>query len=223
MSQIYFAVGTTLANMVNLETTYGLFAHGFESAPIPLTGSVRRRTFAGVTRHDGYINGGLFIDYAARADLNEFLYARFGYPASADAALYMTLIDEDGHYSPFLLRAEKPTFQVSNKALVRQIVFPLWNCVLQSATKTTTASLTASERLVYANTAGGGFTATLCAANAVQANTVISIVKTSATGTLTIARAGSDTINGGASSLTRTENYSRVDLVSDGVSAWVTI
>lgn len=221
MPQTYFAVGSTLANMVNLESTYGLFAHGFESAPIPLTGGVRRRSLAAVSRHDGWINGGLFIDYAARTDLNEFLYARFGYPASADAALYMTLIDEDGHYSPFLLRAEKPTFQVSNKALVRQIVFPLWNCVLQSATKTSNFTVTTSTRLLYADTTSGSVTFALPAVAGVNPYTVFSFVKTASANNMVLDPNSTEQI-AGASTLTITAQYERADIYTDG-SAWYRI
>ena len=158
------------------------------------------------------------MDVAARADLNEFLYARFGYPASADAALYMTLIDEDGHYSPFLLRAEKPTFQVSNKALVRQIVFPLWNCVLQSATKTANFTVTTSTRLLYADTASGSITFALPAVAGVNANTVFSFVKTASANNMVLDPSGSETIEN-ASTLTVTAQYERVDVYTDG-SAW---
>ncbi len=65
---------------------------------------------------------------------------------------------------------------------------------------------------------------TLCAASAVQVNTVVSIVKyVSALNTLSIARGGSDTIQNGTASLTRTALGARVDLVSDGVSNWTVI
>ncbi len=217
MTFAYFSVGTTLANMVNLET-YGLFAHGFEVAPIPLTGGVRRQSLAAVTRHDGNINGGLYIDYATRAHLNAFVYALFGYPASADVALYMTLIDENGHYSPFSLRAEKPSFQVADKVHARQIVFPLRKCELQSSTKTANFTVTTSTRLLYANTASGSITFALPAVAGVTVDTVFSFVKTSASNNMVIDPNSSELV-GGASTLTVTAQYERVDLYTDG-TAW---
>lgn len=223
MAQTYFSIGSTLAGLTNIESTYGLIANVLPDARIPLTGGIRRRSLAGVSRADGFINGVLRVDFAAQSELDSFVYAIFGGYTTVSAAKYMSLIDETGHYSSFYGYIDKPSSSVVSGGYLRNIEFQLAALTLQTVTKTTTASLTASERLVYANTAGGGFTATLCAANAVQANTVVSVVKTSATGTLTVARAGSDTINGGTSSLTRTSNYSRIDLVSDGVSAWVTI
>lgn len=220
----YYAIGSTLAGLVNMSTYFRFSPRSVRSSqPTPLMGGVRRRALSGIGRADGFINSALTLDFASQAQYEAFIYAVFGSFTTASIQRYFTLFDVSGHFSPYLGYIEQPTMNWETSDALTNLVFPLSNLVLQTATKTTTASLTSSERLVYANTAGGGFTATLCAANAVQASTVVSVVKTSGTGTLTIARAGSDTINGGTSSLTRTTIYSRVDLVSDGASAWTTI
>lgn len=88
----------------------------------------------------------------------------------------------------------------------------------------TSFSFQITDRLVVSNTA---FTAprtgTLPAANAVSAGRTISFFDTlpaiNGANTLTIARAGSDTINGAASFVCAVPG-ARWDLVSDGVSRW---
>jgi len=223
MAQTYFSIGSTLAGLTNIESTYGLIANVLPDARIPLTGGIRRRSLAGVSRADGFINGVLRVDFAAQSELDSFVYAIFGGYTTVSAAKYMTLIDETGHYSSFYGYIDKPSSSVVSGGYLRNIEFQLAALTLQTVTKTSNATLTASERLVYASTASGNVTLTLVAASSVQANTVVSVVKTSASNTLSIQRGGSDTLNGGTSAITRTANYARVDLVSDGVSAWVTI
>jgi hypothetical protein len=220
----YYATGATLAGMVNLST---YFKHPPRSvrgnSPTPLTGGVRRRSLSGRMRADGFIDSALVFDYVSQAQYEAFVYAVFGGFTTVSAQRYFTLFDASGHFSPYYGFIELPTVNWETSDALTTVVFPLSNLVLQSVTKSTTATLTASERLAYCNTGSGGFTVTLCAANAVQASTIVSLVKTSASNTLTIARAGSDLINGASTSLTRTANYARVDLVSDGAAAWVTL
>ena len=80
-----------------------------------------------------------------------------------------------GHQNSFWY-IDKPSSSVVSGGYLRNIEFQLAALTLQTVTKTTTASLTASERLgLYANTAGGGFTATLCAANADAKRTRLSV------------------------------------------------
>lgn len=222
MPSSYTSIGATLAGLVNVERVYTLISHGLPSALTPLTGLVRRRTLSGRPRHDGAIDGTLQIDYGSRAALNNFMNGVFGGWTTPGVQRYLTLLDESGQYSPFLGYIEKPTFEVAPGGALRSIVFPLLDLTLQSVSKNTNATLTASERLVYADTSSGNITLTLPAASAVGAYTVVSVVKAAAANTLTAQRAGSDTLNGGTS-VALTAQYARVDLVSDGVSKWTSL
>ena len=88
---------------------------------------------------------------------------------------------------------------------------------LAVATKTTTYTATGNDGLLIGDTSGGGFTITLPSA-ASNPGKVLRF-KNIGTNTLTLARAGSDTIDG-ATSRTLTVQYEAIELVSDGASAW---
>ena len=220
----YFAIApdAELANLINVETWTKLPPHILPDRAIPLTGKVRRRALSGAARHDGMIEGVLAFDLMARADFNTFMIAVFGDFVTPSKQISLTLIDESGTYSPFLGTIEKPTFEIAAGGMLREITFPLADLTLQSVTKTGAYTITAADRLVYGDTSGGSFTLTLPAASAIQPNTVISVGKVGASNTLTVQRVGADTINGGTS-LALTANAARIDLVSDGVSKWVSI
>ncbi len=222
----YFAIApdAELANLINVETWTKLPPHILPDRAISLTGKVRRRALSGAARHDGMIEGVLAFDLMARTDFNTFMIAVFGDGGftTPSKQISLTLIDESGTYSPFLGTIEKPTFEIAAGGILREITFPLADLTLQSVTKTGAYTITAGDRLVYGDTSGGSFTLTLPAASAIQPNTVISVGKVGASNTLTVQRVGADTINGGTS-LALTANAARVDLVSDGVSRWVSI
>ncbi len=223
MARGYYAIGTTLAGMVNLSTYFTYPPKSVRnSQPVPLAGGVRRRALSGRMRASGAINGVLLFDYMPQAEYEAFMFAVFGGFDVASVQRYFMLFDESGHYSPFSGWIERPTIAWETDKALTAVAFPLHDLALKSVTKTT-ATLTASERLAYSNSAGGNTTITLMAASAVQANTVVSVQKTAAANTVSVARGGSDTINGATSSLTLTALGDRVDLVSDGVSAWVTL
>ncbi len=217
----YFAIAPDAnpANLINVETWTKLPPHVLPDRAIPLTGKVRRRALSGAARHDGHIDGALTFDLLARADFNAFVQAVFGGFTTSSQHISLTLIDELGYYSPFLGYIEKASFTIAPGGMLRDITFPLANLTLHSVTKTSAATLTAADRLVYGDTSGGSFTLTLPAASALQPRTVLSVGKVGAGGTLTVERAGADTLNGG-SSLAFTGDGERVDLVSDGVGAW---
>lgn len=80
----------------------------------------------------------------------------------------------------------------------------------------TTQPLTNSDRVILAS---GTITLTLPAASTKIRLTIIN----TGSGTITIQRAGSDTINGGTGSLTNAVQYTSNELVSDGGTAWYTI
>ncbi len=92
--------------------------------------------------------------------------------------------------------------------------------VVQS--KTTTYGILASDDLVNGDASGGGFTLTLPAATSVRPVTIIRTDSTYANA-LTVARAGSDTIEYQGSSLTSFNLYTineTLVLIPDGTSKW---
>lgn len=223
----YFALGTTLANMVNVETWVDIPPHILDEGPAPLLGPVLIRLASGATRRDGFISHVWRFDLATRDDFNTLIYNITGaHFTTQSRQVYLSTIDETGHYSPFLAYVERPYpqegYRLRNGGFIDALVVRFNRLRLQSVTKTTTYSITTSDRLVYGDTSGGSFTVTLPAASSATANTVYSVEKTAAANTLTIAADGSDTVNGG-SSLSLTSINSRYDLVSDGVSAWTSI
>lgn len=88
-----------------------------------------------------------------------------------------------------------------------------------------TATLAATVRSVIAanNTSAQTHTLTLPAASAVPANTVLYFFYDGASQATSIARAGSDTIDGGTSSLAINTTTVVRRLKSDGVSAWTSV
>jgi hypothetical protein len=231
MSDDFFAFGTTLAAMDNWETYYGdrlsQPPHLLPSDLVPLVGDVSNRALSGQLSRDGYSTARLVVPLIHADDLNALLVGLFGNYTTASIQCYFTSVDETNHYSPFYAWIDRPVirdYQVVLGGLYRQqVAFPLTNCIIQTIAASSTHSQTSSERLIYADTTGGDFTVTLPSAAGVTANTIYSIMKTAAAHTLTIARAGSDTINGSASSLTLTALYGRYDYYSDGASAWRTV
>lgn len=97
-------------------------------------------------------------------------------------------------------------FQATNGALVPIVA------------KTTTYAATTNDEVILADATSASFTITLPAAN--TAGKVLCITKSDATAnTVTIARAGSDTIAGVTSRIIKTR-YAQLRLVSDGTSTW---
>lgn len=218
----YYAIGSTLAGLVNMSTYFRFSPRSVRSSqPTPLMGGVRRRALSGIGRADGFINSSLTLDFASQAQYEAFVYAVFGGFTTASIQRYFTLFDVSGHFSPYLGYIEQPTMNWETSDALTNLVFPLSNLVLQSATKTSGYTVTTSDRLLYANTSGGSITFALPAVAGVVANTVFSFVKTSASNTMTLDPNASETING-ASTYAVTANYSRVDVYSNG-SQWIVL
>lgn len=220
MPTSYAAIGTTLAGLANIETAYGVVNHALDGVP-PLTGLVRRRALSGRPRHDGAINEALRFDVATRAQLNAFMNAVFAGWETPGAQVYVSLLGEDGYYSPWQAYIEKPSFTVAPGGTRIGVEFPLWNLALQSVTKTGNATITTAERLVYGDTTSGSVTLTLPAAASVTAYTVYSFVKTVAANSLVLDGNASETIDG-ATTKTLTAQYARADIYSTG-SAWLSL
>lgn len=83
-------------------------------------------------------------------------------------------------------------------------------------------ALVAADRSVVASTSGADYALTLMAANAVPAGTILYFYFSTGANTVTITRAGADTIDGGTTLALNTANKVR-RLQSDGVSAWTSV
>lgn len=222
----YFALGTTLANMVNIETVVSVPPTILDDGAAPLSGAVATRTGSGNTRRDGYIFHNWRLDLAFRAEFNALITSLTGAHFTAQSRnLYISTIDETGYYSPFLCAVDKPypqdNYRLSNGGFLRELVVPFARLRLQSVAKTTTYSITTADRLVYCDATAGNFTVTLPAAASVVANTVYSVEKTTAANVVTIEGNGAETVNS-AANVALTAINSRYDLVSNG-TAWTSV
>lgn len=95
-----------------------------------------------------------------------------------------------------------------------------WAAVSSMCAPTLTAKTTTYTAVIADFVLGTGtFTVTLPAASSATATCKILDVKNVSTGVITVARAGSDTIDG-ATSYTLDVQYQNVTLASDGASAW---
>lgn len=226
MPRHYFAIGTTLANMVNLETYVAIAPHVLPANLTPLSGPVKTRIMDASARRDGWVNSLWSWDRLSFADWRALVHNVMGGFAVASRQLYITTIGEDGYYSPFLCVVDKPYPQGELQPAigghdVMNIQMPINDAVLQSVTKTANYSVTTSDRLVYGDTSGGNVTLTLPAAASVTPNTVYSFQKTSASNTLTLDGNSSETIDG-ATTQALTLLNARLDIVSDG-TAWKSV
>jgi hypothetical protein len=219
----YFAIAAngTLASLVNV-TTLTEFDPSIEEEKLtPLTGKVRRKTYAGVMRHDGYIDSELFFNVMRVSSYRTFMNTIFGGFNVASKAVALTLLTEDGYYTSFVGRVEKPTFAYTNEAWLKNIRFPLSDLIKQAVPKSSNYTVTTSDRLINVDTSGGSVTLALPALAGVTVNTVFSAVKTSASNSLIFDPNSSELIEG-ASTYTLTAQYSRIDFYSDG-SQWKVI
>lgn len=222
MARSYYAIGSTLAGMVNLHTYFTYPPKSVRNnQPVPLAGGVRRRALSGKLRASGWINSVLWFDYVPQSEYEAFIYAVFGGFTTASVQRYFTLFDESGHYSSFYGYIERPSVAWETDKALTTVAFPLSKLILQSVTKTANYTVTTADHLVYADTTGGNITLTLPALAGVTQNVVYSFQKTAAANTLTLDADGSETIDG-AATLALTAQHARVDLVSNG-SQWLTI
>jgi hypothetical protein len=84
-----------------------------------------------------------------------------------------------------------------------------------------TTTLDETDNLVDGNATGGAFTITLPAAADIPAGRAITVVKVDASGNaVSVARAGSDTINGAATNISISTQWAGKRFISNGVSAW---
>jgi hypothetical protein len=140
-----------------------------------------------------------------------------GIPATIPGYEWFNAVQEE-LVAPVLRAGLTP--DVADQAQLRKAMDRLYGGGLRTVTANTT--LTADDAgLVLINAAGGAVTVTLPAASAANARPIrIDLVRTdTSANTVTIQRAGSDTIEG-ALSVPLAPNYSKVSLLSDGASLW---
>ena len=105
-----FAIGTTLANMVNVEVNY--LTRDLLNVPpegrVPFVGSVGKRP-NGILKRDGFKNGQWVLDVTEQEAFNAFLLSIFGSYTLNSKKMYVSTIDESGHYSPFYVNFERPS------------------------------------------------------------------------------------------------------------------
>lgn len=217
----YYAVGSTLAGLVNVETYTEFPPRAVDGNAIPLLGGVRRRALSGRPRASGWINGVLLFEGMTRDAYRAFVYAVFGGFDVTGVQRYFTLFDESGAFSPFQGYIERATPTYGDDSTLLGVAFPLSKLVLQSVTKTANYTVGLGDHLVYGDTTSGNVTLTLPALSGVTQNVVYSFQKTAAANSLVIDGNGSETVNGNAN-VTLTAQHARVDLVSNG-SQWLTI
>lgn len=224
MTDAYYSIGTTLANMQNIETAYGMLANTKDTEGIALLPPGKERVASGALVRNGAISTGLAFSLVTAEQLRAFTYGVFGGLTTASASVFITAIDEYSRYSPFAVTIDRPyveDYELENNVWRRQMIVPCYGWALQEVTKTGNATLTTSERLVNGDTSGGNITLTLPVASAPEPDTVFSIVKTAAANTLTVDGNGSEAIDGSAT-IALTAAFERLDMVSNG-NGWVRI
>lgn len=226
MTWTYCAIGTTLANLVNIESLLTFDTIYIpEDGRVPLVGGVNKRV-NGVLKRDGFANG-KWITTAEQEEFNAFLLSIFGSYTLSSKKLYVSTVDESNHFSPFRCNFERPSTAdqsappAGNGAYLSPVTFNLTDCILQAVSKTANYSRTTSDRLINYDTTSGNITDALPAAATVTPDTIYTAIKTAAANTLTINPDGSEQIQN-ASTLALTALYARADFYSDG-TAWHTI
>lgn len=230
MPENYFAIGATLATLVNVETlisTPPTVLPEFGGMPMALQGGASRRALSGLLRRDGYAMGawGFPTFDADFDDLNALIVALAGDYTTAGRARYVSTLDTTNHYSPFLCYVDTPysgqslDFTINNHP--RNVRVLLVGGVLQSLTKTSDYTVALGDHLLYADTSGGSITFALPAIAGVAEGVTRSFVKTSASNSMVLDPNGAEQIQN-ASTHTSTALNARVDIVKSG-SQWVLI
>lgn len=218
---LYFSVGTTLANMANVELTVSKPPTYAAGGRLPLVGSVMRELGSGRHRMDGALEGSIAFDLVSRAEYRALLRLLLGGLTTGSAERYFSWLDDTGYYSAFKGWIDRPTgYRDFTPDDQQNVVFPLHDYHLQTVRKTSHYTITTSDRHVVFDTSGGNCTASLAALSGFTPYTIYSVVKEDPTSvnSLTIDPNGSELIDGG-STLVVAE---RADIMTDG-SAWYTV
>lgn len=228
MPDCYFAIGTTLANMVNLETIVGEgeAPHVLDDAWIPYMAAEKERALDNATIRDGAITQTWRWNSLLLTALNAFIYDQFGDFTTPSVERYISSIDETGHYSPFLVTLDKPhvgeNYRIAPGGVyVVELEIPLVDCELQSVEVSADGTVTTSQRLTYVDTSSADVTRTLFDVATATLNTVYSFVKVASANTLILD--GGAALIDGASTKSVTALNGRVDLVTRDNLSWVSV
>lgn len=230
MPALFFSIvtGSTPGNLINVETYVRRPPSTFPDQVVANRGRVRVRTLDKKVHRYGEVAPIRWrfdvSNFEEKGELEEALFGTTYPPTSDSVAVVVSTFDTDGYYSPYTAIAERPYpgegfRSLGSGAITFDLV--LHDLTLLTTTKSTNVTINADERLVLVDTSGGNRTITLPNANGPQPYTPFSFVKQSASNTLTIDGAGSETIDG-ATTATLTALNQRIDIYSDG-TAWRTI
>ncbi len=181
----YYAIATggDLADLVNVETLIGTPPNALPARAIALHPPIVRRLTNRRIVRNGAIPGVLFWDNLLQTDLTVIMDTLFGgFDGNDDAEIVFSALDESGHYSPFSANAIAPVqgehYQVATGGgYVTDLEITLLDCVRQVTDRTTSATITTSERLTRADSTSGNVTITLPALSSVGVYTIHSFVK----------------------------------------------
>lgn len=218
----YCSIGSTLANMKNVESIVGIPPQYLTEGRVPLMGEVKRRVGSGRIRSDGFIRSSLIFDRLSREQYRALLLHAFGGYTINSAYIYLSWVDDLGYYSPFHIWIERPTrYRDFTPSTMNGVVFPLHDGEMVSLTKSADYTITTADRLIYFDTSGGSRTATLPPAASVEPESVYACIKSATANSLIIDGDGSELVDG-ATTKTLTALHERADLVSDG-TAWYSV
>lgn len=222
MPNAYLAIGTTAANMVNIETLMDYPAHALDNAMVPLLGPFRRRTLAQSLIRNGSIDSDILFDIQLAADLESFIKAEWGDYFTAGVSKYVSWLTEDGHYSPHLVTLERPVIREHydrvNDTWVQRVRIPGLDWQIQIDTVNTSGSVSTGQRYVQSDTTSGAVTLDLPAVGGVVVNTIYSYEKTGGGNALTLDGDSSEEIDGSTTLIVT----GRTDIYTDG-TAWYSL
>lgn len=221
----YFAIGSALSNLVNVETIVPTTPHilpDYGGRPMATQGMTLQRAANGYGRRNGALTGAwrfnVMADYAKYRTLKAYL--------NRAAAMYIITLDEDNHWSPYLCYLDAPFMgdSVNTKnGIPFDITVNQFGGVLQYDVYSANHTVTVDEHLILCYSQTAAFTLTLPAISSAPTYVPYRLVNGGAY-TVTIDGDGSETIDGNA-----TKTLTGTNLLTDGnmeaadTSAWTAI
>lgn len=218
----YFALGTTTANLVNVELT--LLSDPphvpVDGGRVPFVGGVGSRAVDGALVRDGFLNGKWLLDIVSSAELFSFIYGRYSSYTVSSQRFYVSTLDESGNYSPYYVYLERPStadntvaVSVANGYWLTGALWNLTDCQIQSVSKTSSYSVTSSDHFIYADATSANVVLTLPDPTSVNAYVVYSAVLTATASSHTVSFKYSTTTYASTSTV-----YGRINVFSDGTN-----
>lgn len=223
-SNFFFAFGTTAAGMTNAETvlTDSLRQfHVFNAGRIPLLPPVVSRALDSSIQRNGKINSSLAITALTtpeRIALNTYL---FGSQSLASKRLYVSTLDEFEFYTPYYVSVQRPyegqEYRLAQSGgFVRDVILPLWDCQIQTLSKTSDYTITTADHYIKTDNSGGDVTLTFGDLSGFTADVVYSFEVVTAGNDMIIKASAGD---GGGTITTLSAAGARVDIAKVG-GAW---